>query len=382
MHPPDPPVAPLLIMPAPRSVLKLDPVEPRRIEPETEISAQKSPEIFLVPPPPLPVAIPALVSPNPFAPATVLIVESDFSIRKLLGRLLERRGYLTVEIAQTEDLAAALRDLRADLLVMDVSLAGTNAAPTLAALAADHPSLKILALSPEPLQNHEVPGRFYVGPSQAVPVRQLRRLRGPPAATLRHANRPGRNFSAARLPYLTVAVLIAVVYDGWIFYARWSGAREAQKAEALKQVQDARRTLELLGGDSLKILDFYASPPVIRRGVAGHHLLRCQRGRSRAHRSARSGTSSRHQPLPPGLAPQRYGLQTHSRRSRRPQRHPKSDHQGCPLTLTRARALSDSISAPGSSNTGRSSPFPRCFQLPPRPSPPPLLSTPPGAIIS
>jgi CheY-like chemotaxis protein len=160
MHPPDPPVAPLLIMPAPRSVLKLDPVEPRRIEPETEISAQKSPEIFLVPPPPLPVAIPALVSPNPFAPATVLIVESDFSIRKLLGRLLERRGYLTVEIAQTEDLAAALRDLRADLLVMDVSLAGTNAAPTLAALAADHPSLKILALSAEPLQNHEVPGRL------------------------------------------------------------------------------------------------------------------------------------------------------------------------------------------------------------------------------
>jgi hypothetical protein len=68
------------------------------------------------------------------------------------------------------------------------------------------------------------------------------------------------------LPYLTVAVLIAVVYDGWIFYARWSGAREAQKAEALKQVQDARRTLELLGGDSLKILDFYASPPVIHRG--------------------------------------------------------------------------------------------------------------------
>lgn len=68
------------------------------------------------------------------------------------------------------------------------------------------------------------------------------------------------------LPYLTVAVLIAVVYDGWIFYARWSGAREAHKEDALKQAQNARRTLELLGGDSLKILDFYASSGAIHRG--------------------------------------------------------------------------------------------------------------------
>jgi CheY-like chemotaxis protein len=161
MHPPDPPVAPVLIMASPRSVPKLDPVEPRHIEPVPEVAAQKPPEIFvLVPPPPLPAAIPAVVPPGPAAPGTVLIFESDFSIRKLLCRLLERRGYLTVEIAQTQDLATALRDLRADLLVMDVSLAGTNAAPTLAALAVDHPSLRILALSAEPLQDHEVPGRL------------------------------------------------------------------------------------------------------------------------------------------------------------------------------------------------------------------------------
>jgi hypothetical protein len=68
------------------------------------------------------------------------------------------------------------------------------------------------------------------------------------------------------LPYLTVAVVVAVAYDGWIFYSRWSGEREAQKAEALQQAQDARRTLELLGGDRLKILDFYATPGTIRRG--------------------------------------------------------------------------------------------------------------------
>ena len=147
-------------MPEPRSIPKLDPLELRSIEPEPEVSAQKSAESFVLPPPPLPVAIPALPTPAPPAPATVLIVESDFSIRKLLGRLLERRGYLTVEIAQPEDLAGALRDLRADLVVMDVSRAGTNAAQTLATLAADHPSLKILALSAQPLEDHEVSGRL------------------------------------------------------------------------------------------------------------------------------------------------------------------------------------------------------------------------------
>ncbi len=68
------------------------------------------------------------------------------------------------------------------------------------------------------------------------------------------------------LPYLTAAVIIAVALDGWIFYSRWNYAREARKAEQLKQAQDARRTLELLGGDRLKILDFYATPGAIRRG--------------------------------------------------------------------------------------------------------------------
>jgi len=74
------------------------------------------------------------------------------------------------------------------------------------------------------------------------------------------------SFLRRALPYLTVAVVIAIAYDGWIFYSRWSDARQAQKVEVQKQAQDARRTLELLGGDRLKILDFYATPGAIRRG--------------------------------------------------------------------------------------------------------------------
>ena len=80
------------------------------------------------------------------------------------------------------------------------------------------------------------------------------------------------NFLRRALPYLTVALVIAIVYDGWVFFSRWSGAREAQKAEALRQAKDARRNLELLGGDRLKILDFYATPGAI---VRGQHATIC-----------------------------------------------------------------------------------------------------------
>jgi hypothetical protein len=73
-------------------------------------------------------------------------------------------------------------------------------------------------------------------------------------------------FLRRALPFISVALVFAVAYDGWIFYSRWSNAREAQKAESLKQADEARRTIELLGGDRLKILDFYATPPVIVRG--------------------------------------------------------------------------------------------------------------------
>lgn len=67
-------------------------------------------------------------------------------------------------------------------------------------------------------------------------------------------------------PYLTVAAILAVAYDGWIFYSRWNYIRDAKRAEARQQAEDARRTLELLGGDHLKIIAFYASPGAIRRG--------------------------------------------------------------------------------------------------------------------
>ena len=70
------------------------------------------------------------------------------------------------------------------------------------------------------------------------------------------------------LPFLAAAVVAAVLYDAWIFYSRWSDARHAAQARQEKEASDARKTLEMLGGGQLKILDFYASPAAVKRG--GH----------------------------------------------------------------------------------------------------------------
>jgi hypothetical protein len=68
------------------------------------------------------------------------------------------------------------------------------------------------------------------------------------------------------LPYLTVLIVIAAAYDGSIFYRRWRDARDGEKAVVMKEARDARRLVDALGGDSLKILDFYATPPTIHSG--------------------------------------------------------------------------------------------------------------------
>jgi hypothetical protein len=68
------------------------------------------------------------------------------------------------------------------------------------------------------------------------------------------------------LPYLTVATIIAAAYDGWFFYSRWRDARESREAAKAHESEEARRTIDMLGGGQLKILSFYPSPAAIRRG--------------------------------------------------------------------------------------------------------------------
>ena len=69
------------------------------------------------------------------------------------------------------------------------------------------------------------------------------------------------------LPLLTVALLGFAAYDGWFFYKRWSERRDAVRQQKAYEAEQARRTIDLLGGGELKILNFYASPPSIAPGA-------------------------------------------------------------------------------------------------------------------
>jgi len=73
------------------------------------------------------------------------------------------------------------------------------------------------------------------------------------------------------LPLLTIVIVIGMAYDGWIFYGRWKVNHGAEEQRAKQDADRARRTVDALGGESLKILTFYATPPVIREG--GHSTI-------------------------------------------------------------------------------------------------------------
>lgn len=154
------PAAPLLIMPARRAIPNPEPEPIPRIEPQPLPPPRTHPR--LIPPTKKATVTSAFIerieagmrSPRPLpdtTPGTVLILESDLSIRKLLRRLLERRGYSAVEVAQAVDLKNELDKHLPDLLVIDFSGSSDSSAgeQALVTLARAHPGLKILALSTE-----------------------------------------------------------------------------------------------------------------------------------------------------------------------------------------------------------------------------------------
>jgi len=134
----------------PRQVLEIDPVQPHFIEPvELAVTPPERPHPHLVEPPPILVPPVRLIRPR-----SILILESDLSIRKLLRRLLDRRGYFTYEVSQPAELETELRERRVDLLVIDASPLSTAFG-----LANVHPNLKILALSLESPDPMSIPAR-------------------------------------------------------------------------------------------------------------------------------------------------------------------------------------------------------------------------------
>ncbi len=70
-----------------------------------------------------------------------------------------------------------------------------------------------------------------------------------------------------RIPLIMpVFILIAAIYAGWIFYSRWSAARDARQAAAAHEIERARKDVEINGGSQLKITMLFASSATIRKG--------------------------------------------------------------------------------------------------------------------
>jgi hypothetical protein len=61
-------------------------------------------------------------------------------------------------------------------------------------------------------------------------------------------------------------IAAGIIYDGWIFYSRWSGNRQAAQAQTARELNQERKTIDAYGGGDLKIVNFYAAPGAIRRG--------------------------------------------------------------------------------------------------------------------
>lgn len=72
------------------------------------------------------------------------------------------------------------------------------------------------------------------------------------------------------LLYTSLAIGIALLYVGWIFFYRWVENRgleqRAAQEKAEKQREEDRTSVEQMGGKDLTIQNFYAAPNTIHRG--------------------------------------------------------------------------------------------------------------------
>jgi len=70
-----------------------------------------------------------------------------------------------------------------------------------------------------------------------------------------------------RIPLMMpIVILIAAIYAGWIFYSRWSEANNARRAAAVREIENAKKDVELNGGSQLKITTLYASAGTVHKG--------------------------------------------------------------------------------------------------------------------
>jgi len=70
----------------------------------------------------------------------------------------------------------------------------------------------------------------------------------------------------AAVRVVQVLLVVAALYVAGVFYARWEEGRRLEERRQQQERQDARQAFEKMGGDRFEILQFYASPGIVRRG--------------------------------------------------------------------------------------------------------------------
>ena len=83
-----------------------------------------------------------------------------------------------------------------------------------------------------------------------------------------HTGPPQKTKAALKNPllYTSLALGLALLYVGWIFFGRWQENRALEQRAAEKRRAEDQQTVESLGGKRLEIQSFYASPGILRRG--------------------------------------------------------------------------------------------------------------------
>jgi len=75
------------------------------------------------------------------------------------------------------------------------------------------------------------------------------------------------NWLRRLMPYLGLLIVAGLIYDGAIFYSRWSARRNAAQAQKHAELAKDQKVVKLLGSDGLKIVSFYAAPSTLKRGA-------------------------------------------------------------------------------------------------------------------
>ena len=108
-----------------------------------------------------------VAGPAPQGSATVLVVEDQAEVRRLVETVLTRQGYRVLTAVDAESAATCFDTVRADLLLTDVTLPGRSGRELAADLCARDPQLRVLFMSGHPgnvgaaATNHE-PARVFL----------------------------------------------------------------------------------------------------------------------------------------------------------------------------------------------------------------------------